>query len=233
MVERADADSVQIPITGELLSDVDTIVLISLDSIRTRQEASENEIAAVRESSTGPGISSSLRRTTTSATTPRRSSFTMVTARSHPNSASVAPHDRFSLGSTFPSRTASDSARRFCLTEIPPRSNASPTSTDWDCSKASRPSPHIRTCRTSNAVEWRRPKRSTFWPASASIRMLLPTRSRRTEGPTFDSLLQSRPGVFRGLLLVGDATLFTSAWRGVESLTRLWTNVLNRKLPGS
>ena len=48
---------------------------------------------------------------------------------------------------------------------------------------------------------------------------------------TFDSLLQSRPGVFRGHLLVGDTTLFTSTWGGVESLTRLWANLLTRTLP--
>ena len=44
----------------------------------------------------------------------------------------------------------------------------------------------------------------------------------------FDSLLQSRPGVFRGDLLVGDTTLFSSTAGGVENLTRLWTNLFKR-----
>ena len=50
---------------------------------------------------------------------------------------------------------------------------------------------------------------------------------------TFDSLLQSRPGVFRGDLLVGDVTLFQSTWGGLDSLTRLWNNLLTRTLPAS
>ena len=54
-VERADTDGVQIPITGELLSDVGTLVVISLDSIRTGQQASEDEIAALREFLDVPG----------------------------------------------------------------------------------------------------------------------------------------------------------------------------------
>ena len=54
-VERADADGVQIPITGELLSDVGTLVVISLDSTRTGQQASEEEIATLRAFLEVPG----------------------------------------------------------------------------------------------------------------------------------------------------------------------------------
>lgn len=45
---------------------------------------------------------------------------------------------------------------------------------------------------------------------------------------TFDALLQSRPGVFAGDLIVGDATLFSSTAGGVDSLRRLWANLLGR-----
>jgi hypothetical protein len=45
---------------------------------------------------------------------------------------------------------------------------------------------------------------------------------------TFDALLQSRPDTFAGSLLVGDATLWSSTAGGVESLRRLWTNVVQR-----
>lgn len=51
------------------------------------------------------------------------------------------------------------------------------------------------------------------------------TRDGRT---TFDALLQSRPGTFPGTLIVGDATLWSSTAGGVESLQRLWGNVLQR-----
>ncbi|MDF3931670.1 hypothetical protein [Pseudomonas citronellolis] len=46
---------------------------------------------------------------------------------------------------------------------------------------------------------------------------------------SFDALLQSRVEAFGGTLLVGDATLWSSTAGGVESLQRLWTNVLQRR----
>ena len=45
----------------------------------------------------------------------------------------------------------------------------------------------------------------------------------------FNALLQSRPGVFSGTLLVSDATLWSSTAGGLDSLRRLWTNVLERE----
>lgn len=45
---------------------------------------------------------------------------------------------------------------------------------------------------------------------------------------TFDALLQSRAGTFAGSLLVSDTTLWSSTAGGVESLRRLWTNVIQR-----
>ena len=45
---------------------------------------------------------------------------------------------------------------------------------------------------------------------------------------SFDALLQSRPGVFAGALLIGDATLWSSTAGGVDSLRHLWENVVRR-----
>ena len=45
---------------------------------------------------------------------------------------------------------------------------------------------------------------------------------------TFDALLQSRPEIFAGTLLVSDTTLWSSTAGGVESLRRFWTNVIQR-----
>jgi fructose-specific phosphotransferase system component IIB len=51
-----------------------------------------------------------------------------------------------------------------------------------------------------------------------------------TEGgrTSFDALLQSRPDTFPGKLLVCDTTMFSSTAGGVDSLRRLWSNLLNR-----
>lgn len=48
------------------------------------------------------------------------------------------------------------------------------------------------------------------------------------ERSTFDALLQSRKDVFAGTLLVSDTTLWSSTAGGVDSLRRLWTNVVQR-----
>jgi hypothetical protein len=45
---------------------------------------------------------------------------------------------------------------------------------------------------------------------------------------TFDALLQSQPGIFAGVLLVTDATLWSSTAGGTESLRRLWSNIIGR-----
>jgi hypothetical protein len=48
----------------------------------------------------------------------------------------------------------------------------------------------------------------------------------------FDALLQSRPDAFRGRLLICDTTTFSSTAGGVESLQRFWRNVVLLKRAG-
>jgi hypothetical protein len=50
------------------------------------------------------------------------------------------------------------------------------------------------------------------------------------ERAAFDALLQSRPDTFIGSLLVSDTTLWSSTAGGVDSLRELWTNVVQRPL---
>jgi hypothetical protein len=45
---------------------------------------------------------------------------------------------------------------------------------------------------------------------------------------SFDALLQSRTDTFAGKLLVCDATMFSSTAGGMENLSRLWANVMQR-----
>jgi hypothetical protein len=42
---------------------------------------------------------------------------------------------------------------------------------------------------------------------------------------SFNALVQAEPGIFAGRLLVCDATLWSSAFGGLDSLQRFWTNV--------
>ena len=52
------------------------------------------------------------------------------------------------------------------------------------------------------------------------------TRNGRT---TFDAMLQSKSGVFSGTLLVADGTLWASAFGGVDNLRQFWSNVVSRR----
>jgi hypothetical protein len=45
---------------------------------------------------------------------------------------------------------------------------------------------------------------------------------------SFDALLQSRPDTFAGKLLVCDTTMFSSTGGGIENLRRFWGNVIRR-----
>ena len=65
--------------------------------------------------------------------------------------------------------------------------------------------------------------------ASQSIDLSAPTHPFTELGrASFDALLQSRPETFAGKLLVCDTTLFSSTAGGTESLSRLWFNVVRR-----
>ena len=44
----------------------------------------------------------------------------------------------------------------------------------------------------------------------------------------FDAMLQSKAPTFPGTLIVCDTTLFSSTAGGVESLQKMWTNILTR-----
>ena len=65
--------------------------------------------------------------------------------------------------------------------------------------------------------------------ARQHIDLTAPPHPAMPQGRTsFDALLQSRPETFAGKLLVSDTTLFSSTAGGLGSLRRLWSNVLLR-----
>jgi hypothetical protein len=64
--------------------------------------------------------------------------------------------------------------------------------------------------------------------AGQKIDLAAPPHPFTRDRKTFDALLQSAPDAFAGVLLVSDATLWSSTAGGVASLRRLWTNVVDR-----
>ena len=225
-VERADADGIQIPITGKLLSDVGMLVVISLDSIRTGQKASEDEIAALRKFLDVPGNLLVVAPHHNIGDDPEAEFF-------HHGDRVIPPQQRFSgFARSVLAGLDVPVENRFGLRPaILPDGNPAPLECDSDLDRLgllegvttlnSHPHvPHFERCGT--ATE----KLDVL--ARQRVDPDAPPHPFTADGrTTFDSLLQSRSGVFRGDLLVGDTTLFNSTWGGVESLTRLWTNLLS------
>ena len=208
------------------------LVVISLDSIRTGQQASENEIAALREFLEVPGNLLVVAPHHNIGDDPEAEFF-------HHGDRLIPPQQRFG-GFARSILAGLDVPVKNCFGLRPailPDGDPAPIECHPDLDRLgllegvttfnSHPHlPHLERCgaATENldvlARQHVEPDAPPH-PFTANGRAM------------FDSLLQSRPGVFRGDLLVGDATLFTSTWRGVESLTRLWTNILKRTLPAS
>lgn len=231
-VERADTDGAQTSITRDLLCDVDTLIVISLDSMRTGQQAREDELTTLKEFLDGPGNLLVVAPHHNIGDDPgaeflhhgdrlippqqRFSAF----ARSILTGLNVPVENRFGLrpatlsdGEPAPIECESDLDRLGLLEGV--------------TTFTSHPHlPHFERCGAATEkldvlARQRVDRRAPPHPFIADGRA------------SFDSLLQSRDGVFRGDLLVGDATLFTSTWRGVASLTRLWSNLLKRASPAS
>jgi hypothetical protein len=231
-IERADAHGVQVPITGELLADIDTFVVISLDSIRTGQEASDDEIAALREFLDVPG--------NLLVVAPHHNiGDDREVEFSHHGDRTIPPEQRFSgFARSILAGLDVPVENRFGLRPAKlPDGDPAPIECELELDRlgllegvttfnAHPHLPHFERCGA--ATE----KLDIL--AAQSVDPNAPPHPFTADGrATFDSLLQSRSGVFRGDLLVGDATLFHSTWGGVESLTQLWINLLNRTLPTS
>ncbi|HEY0107046.1 MAG TPA: hypothetical protein VGB91_13255 [Rhizomicrobium sp.] len=45
----------------------------------------------------------------------------------------------------------------------------------------------------------------------------------------FDALLQSKPGIFPGRVLICDTTIWSSTAGGIDNLQRFWRNVVSLK----
>jgi hypothetical protein len=241
-VERIGANGVRTPIDGGILNAIDTLIVISFDSLRTSQQASDGEIAAMRAFLDHPDhlvfvcphhsvgdaddLSDAERLRLQEAdffhhgdrTIPPQQRFGGF-ARSLLAGLGVPVENRFGLrpaaapdGSPAPIQTEPKLDRLGLLKEVP-TFNLHPHL------------PHFE--RLGEAAE----KLDVL--ARQSIDLAAPPHPFAQSGhSTFDALLQSRPGVFAGALLVGDATLWSSTAGGVDSLRHLWRNVVTRPVAG-
>jgi hypothetical protein len=236
--ERVGDGDVRSPLDSGILDAIDTLIVISFDSLRTSQQASSAEIGAVRAFLNDPdhlvfvcphhsigdadNLSDAERLRLQEAdfyhhgdrTIPPQQRFGGF-ARSLLAGLGVPVENRFGLrpasapdGSPAPIEANPHLDRLGLLNEVS-TFNLHPHL------------PHFE--RTGEAAE----KLNVL--VRQSIDLDAPPHPFVQSGhSTFDALLQSRPGVFAGSLLIGDATLWSSTAGGVDSLRRLWGNVVRR-----
>jgi hypothetical protein len=234
VVQRVSMD-VETPLNLAFSAGIDTMIIISLDHERTNQKASAAEIAAAREflaDSDHTLIVCPHHDIGNVAGVPQEQSIMSQEAEyRHHGDPTIPPQQRFSgfarsllegLGAPIENRHGLNPAKsgsgdpepleidtgadRFKLLAGVTTFNLHPHL------------PHFETAAGSHA------KYDVL--ARQKINMAAPPHPFTQAGRRdFNALLQARPGVFAGRLLVCDATAWSSAFGGLQSLQRFWTNL--------
>jgi hypothetical protein len=237
-IERVAGDGARNELDAALIDAADTLIVISFDSLRTRQDASRAEVEAVHQFLLHPdhvaficphhdiGAVSDL---------PHDERLERQVADFlHHGDKTIPPQQRFGgfarsllVGLGVPAEN------RFGLH---PAAEADGSPSPIEVESAIDRHHLLRGVETFNLHPHlphfeRLPDAMTKLDVLARQKISLtapPHPFTRDGRATFDALLQSRPDTFAGDLLVGDATLWSSTAGGVESLRRLWTNVVER-----
>jgi len=237
-IERVGDDGTRTLLDEALIADVDTIVIISFDSLRTGQSATSAEIAAMRGflGETGHLVFVCPHHDIGEASgVSGQSRIERQTAEYlHHGDHGIPPRQGFgAFARTLLAGLGVPIENRFGLRPaVEPDGSPAPIEVE----------PELDALRLLEGV-----RTFNFHPhlpqlervGESALRMDVLARQRidlsapphpfTQDGRThFDALLQSRSGVFAGRLLVCDTTLFSSTAGGVDSLRRLWSNVVSR-----
>ncbi|QIE28249.1 hypothetical protein SBC1_63530 (plasmid) [Caballeronia sp. SBC1] len=238
-IERVTDDGTLTPLDARLLSGVDTLIVISFDSLRTAQTAGSAEIETVRTflgqpdhlaficphhdigDVTGLPEGEQLQR--------------QITEFEHHGDKTIPPRQRFGgLARSLLAGLGVPVENRFGLRPAP-EADGSPAPIEADTTldrlgllqsvSTFNLHPHLPQLeRLGEAVN----KLDVL--ARQRIDPAAPPHPFAADHVRFDALLQSRPETFNGSLLVSDSTLWSSTAGGVDSLRELWTNVVQRPL---
>lgn len=236
-IERVADDDAIAPLDAELLDGADTLVVISFDSIRTEQAAGADEVAALRAFLSHPGNLALVcphHDIGEADLLPHDERLALQTAAFlHHGDRTIPPEQRFGgFARSLMAGLGLPVQNRFGLR---PKSlgDGSPAPIEVDASvdrlhllqgvetfNLHQHLPHferVGAARSKMDILARQP-----------IDLAAPPHPLASGRTTFDAMVQSRPDVFAGTLIVGDATVWSSTAGGVESLKRFWTNVLAR-----
>jgi hypothetical protein len=237
-IERGADGGRVTPLDAGVLEDVDTLIVISFDSVRTRQEASAKEVETVRRFLAQPDH--------------------LVFICPHHDIGDVPdlPHDarlarqledfRHHGDKTIPPQQRFGAFARSLLTglrvPVENRFGLRPATEADGSPSAIEPERALDRLRLLDGVNAfnlhpHLPHFERLGDSLAKLDVLARQRIDLSAPPhpftregrnTFDALLQSRPETFGGTLLVSDATLWSSTAGGADNLRRLWTNVVAR-----
>lgn len=226
-LERVAADGTRTPLARGLVSGLDTLIIISFDSDRTGQSPDAQELDTLRRFLEIPGNLLVVAPHHNLGDDPE------VEFRHH-GDRTIPPEQRFGgFARSILDSLAVPVANRYGL-----RPAASPDGSPAPIEIAHEAD---RLRLLDGVVTFNRhphlPHLERVGTAAERLDVLARQRVDPTAPPhpfttaghtSFDALLQSRPRVFAGDLLVGDATLWSSTAGGIESLRRFWANLLAR-----
>ncbi len=238
-LERVHDDGRRISLDDEGLRDVDTLIIISFDSIRTSQQADDAELEAMRSFLATPGnllVVAPHHDIGHADHLPENELRQLQEAQFHHHGdRTLPPQQRFGgFGRSLLAGLGVPVDNRFGLhPAAEPDGSPSPVEIErgldrWkllDGVTTFNLHPHLPHLeRLGEAVD----KLDVL--ARQRIDPAAPPHAFTQGGRwTFDALLQSKPGVFAGDVLVSDATLWSSTAGGVDSLRRIWSNVARRE----
>jgi hypothetical protein len=237
-IERVEDDGTIVPLDDTILKTVDTVIIISFDSIRTNQQASEAEITAVQAFLSDADHLVFVCPHHSIGDADDQSSGERLRIQEedffHHGDRTIPPEQRFGgFARSILAGLGVPVENHFGLRPAA-AGDGSPAPIDID---AERDRLGLLNGVPTFNLHPHLPHFVRPGDAAGKLDVLARQRIDLTAPPhafvrsghsTFDALLQSRPDVFAGALLVGDATLWSSTAGGVDSLSRLWENVVRR-----